>query len=1340
MSSDASRGTGLFGQRVGFVFSLVTVLFLVSWSPLHAQGPPTPTRPRATQAIDDAQLTTLRGNTHPLARTEFDQGVAPPTLPMERILLVLKRSPEQETQLRALLQSQQDKSSPNYHQWLTPDQFGQRFGLAPEDVQVVTSWLQSRGFQVSTVGRGLTAIEFSGTAGQVQDAFHTEVHRYEVNGEQHWANASDPQIPAALAPVITGLNALHNFPKRPAHHAAGLFSKSRTNGHVARLNPEFTYQASDETLYAMAPADFATIYNVTPLWTAGLDGTGQSIAIVGQSDINIDDVRSFRSLFSLPPNDPQIIVNGPDPGLLPGDETESDLDVEWSGAVAKGATIKFVTSESTNSDSGVDLSAFYVIDNDLAPVMGVSYQGCEPALGEAGNQFIANLWEQASAEGITVVVAAGDAGSAGCDPFVRDYAAESGLAVNGLASTPFNVAVGGTDFNDANKQQIYWNTANNSQSGSAKGYIPEIPWNDSCANPELSYITSSSSASANCNDLVLLTDPNYQYLNTLAAGGGPSRCATHAPGNGTCQGYPKPTWQAGPGVPSDGVRDLPDVSLFSSDGFNSSFYVVCEADQDPNEASCDLNSPYADFLGIGGTSAATPTFAALLAIINQFTGSSGQGIANYTLYNLAANHPSVFNDVTSGSNAVPCLPGTSDCVTPTTNLGYGVISDGSPATPAYSAGAGYDLATGLGSVSAYSLVHSWQLASFLPTTTSLTLNNSAAVNIVHGQSVPVSVIVTPQPPAAGTPTGDVSLLAHTQSPASEAGDFTLTQGQLGPLASTVLLPGGNSYEVTAHYAGNGTFGASDSPPISVTVLPEDSAITVAADGLSIDGLSPLQRGAYGTLVYVRADVSPAAATETTGATPTGSVTFTDTFNGTPLTLFGGPYPLNSQGYAAVGYGVFTFTPGSHVVTASYGGDASFNPSGPAPAASFTIAQAQTQTQLESNTLAVTPTTPFTLTATISTAAGYNPLTGAFGGAATPTGTITFYVGSAQLGSPVAVTGSVNSQTQTAQAQASATFNGTTLSNGFHNISAIYGGDANYATSVAVPIAVDAGYPTATIVSSPNVTVSQGTNVTFTASVTSTQIGGPPISGTVQFQVDGADYGNPIAVGQAQFSIANLPVGSHLIGAAYSGDNNYVPSVGSATETVTTPPPADFLFSTDPPNLPPVNLSAPGDMSTPVTLSLTAENGFDGTVTFSPASCTIAPTGSLTSCNFSPASVTGTGDTEVTLQTTAPQGSVTPRATDFDGWWVVVVFWAVSLWFLAALRRAMGRRPRIAYSFLILALLLTCHGCGGGAGTGSGGGSGGTPTTGTPTNVTYTVTVQATSGTINHSVTFTFLVQ
>jgi len=814
---------------------LLSVLLLLL--PLFSAAQTGPARPRIVGPIDETRLSVLKGNTHPLALPGFDRGAVPADLPMQRMLLILKRSPEQEGALELLLDQQQDKASPNYHRWLTPDEFGATFGPAEQDLQTVASWLASHGFELARVSRGGTVIEFSGTADQVRQAFHAEIHQFVVNGEQHWANASDPQIPEALAPVVAGINSLHNFPKEPNYQLHGEFSRWRDSGEIRSAMPEYTYPNSNAchfngNCYAVGPYDFATIYNVLPLWNANppVDGTGQTIAIVGESDINIQDVRDFRTLFGLPANDPQIIVDGPDPGIVADLETEADLDVEWSGAVAKGATIKYVAAASTNSTSGIDLLLLYVVDNNLAPVVSESFSNCELFLGTAGNAFENAVRQQAAAQGITAINSSGDEGSARCDAVESNTPATHGLAVSGLASSPFGVAVGGTDFLNfgpnftSGVSSAYWFPTNDIQQASARGYIPEVTWNSTCTNNVFVLFGYGSNPEASCNN------PSAANFRDVEAGGGGKSACTVSDGAdlSSCSGgYAKPSWQSGPGVPNDGVRDIPDVSLFASPGFTDSFYIVCEADLITSGTSCNPNISSTNFVGIGGTSAAAPAFAGLMALVNQYTGSNGQGVANYVLYRLpllasqtglncaASAGPAsgcIFNDVTSGTISVPCARYSPNCYVANGADNYGVLSG-------YDAGAGYDEATGLGTINAANLVQSWNLASFSASVTTLTLNNGNAVNLVHGQSVPATVTVTGN---GGTPSGAVSLVANS---ASGEGVDEMTLGSNGSVSwETNRLPGGN-YSVVAHYGGDGVFGSSNStPPVSVSVSPETSSV------------------------------------------------------------------------------------------------------------------------------------------------------------------------------------------------------------------------------------------------------------------------------------------------------------------------------------------------------------------------------------------------------------------------------------------------------------------------------------------------------------------------------------
>jgi subtilase family serine protease len=400
----------------------------------------TSARQLITQTIDETRLTRLRGNTHPLARPEFDLGTAEASLPMKRMLLVLKRSLDQEHQLRKLLDDQQDKASPNYHEWLTPQQYGEQFGPSESDLQTITSWLQFHGFQVGTT-KGRTVLEFSGTAGQVQEAFHTTMHKYLVNGQQHWAKASDPQIPTALTPAVTGVLTLHNFLKKPTLQPLSQPVAAKV---LPGKKPQVTFPESSGDIHALSPQDYAVIYNLNSL----NQPSSATIAVVGRSNLynGGEDVSSFLELFG--GGSFLITLNGPDPGDLGGgEEGEATLDASWSAAMAPYATVNLVVSASTDTTDGVDLSETFIVENNLAGIMTESFSACELYASDSALAFASSMAEQAAAQGITYIVSTGDNGASGCDnPNVAP--ASYPVSVNYLASTPFNVAVGGTMFNE----------------------------------------------------------------------------------------------------------------------------------------------------------------------------------------------------------------------------------------------------------------------------------------------------------------------------------------------------------------------------------------------------------------------------------------------------------------------------------------------------------------------------------------------------------------------------------------------------------------------------------------------------------------------------------------------------------------------------------------------------------------------------------------------------------------------------------------------------------------------------------------------------------------------------
>jgi hypothetical protein len=856
-------------------------------------------RPLITEAVDESRLTTLKGNVHPLARPQFDLGTAPASLPMERMLLVLKRSVDQETALRKLLDDQQDKKSPSYHKWVSPEDFGRQFGPTDADMQTITAWLQSHGFQVNTT-KGRTVLEFSGSASQVQEAFHTTIHKYVVSGEQHWANANDPQIPAALAPAVAGVLTLHNFIKKPTLHFTGEPVPAQL---VRGKKPQVTFpsQNGQPAMNALAPQDFATIYNIAPLYASNITASGNTIGVIGRSNLfnNGQDVQDFRNVVGsgIGPGIPGIGVvitdlNGPDPGDLGGgEEAEATLDASWAGALAPDAVVYFVVSATTNTTDGIDLSESYIIENNLADVMTESFSACELFATDAQLAGATAMAEQAAAQGITYIISTGDDGATGCDdPNVAP--ASYPPSVNFLASTAFNVAVGGTMFNENGSPNKYWGSTP-PISETALSYIPENVWNES------------------------------SLTNGLWSSSGGASAGNLLSGFGTTGGVPKPSWQSGlSSIPNDNVRDLPDVSLTAA-GHDP--YLLCL------EGSCEPNSQGELFVYfISGTSASAPSFAGIMALIDQKTGTAQWtrgGLANYYLYRLAAMQSSypaqcdgsntstppatscVFNDVTVGSNVVPGEQGTQ-----------------------YQAGVGYDLTTGLGSMNVNNLADQWSTATFNPTTTSLTLNNGAVINVVHGQPLPISVNVSPNS-GGGTPTGNVEMVLYptesvTQSDELSLGLLPLNAGVFN--GSIYTIPGSTIGSVFAHYGGDATYAPSNSTSVSVAVMPEPSTLSLSM--LAYDATGNPLSGApwpFGSLVYVRADV----AGQSGYGIPTGSVTFSDTFGAIPG---GSTFGLNSQGNTANPNGVFNFDAGTHTISASYTGDPSFNASSSTQSQTFTI--------------------------------------------------------------------------------------------------------------------------------------------------------------------------------------------------------------------------------------------------------------------------------------------------------------------------------------------------------------------------------------------------------------------
>jgi hypothetical protein len=1015
---------------------------------------------RITAPVENSSRTTLPESHLGFLSRAIDTGPLDVDQPLNRMVLLLNRSPEQQQALTGLLDSQQTKGSAGYHAWLTPQEFGRRFGPASEDLAKITNWLQQQGFRIDGVARSGTWVQFSGTAGQVNAAFQTRMHGYQINGKSHIANATDLSLPAALAPLVAGIP-LHDF-----------FSAPMLAPRQTPTGPQIT--APWNGAHAVIPGDFASIYDLNPLYKAGLNGSGQTIAIVGESDIAPGDIAAFQKIFGLPSNPPTVIDIGADPGedTSQGYGLEATIDAEWSSAVAPGAAIDLVVSAPSGTTDGAALSALYIVDQNLAQIVSVSYGECEQDLGTAGNALWNSLWQQAAAQGMSVFVASGDQGSVVCNATGLDLLTGYGpMSVNGTASTPFDTAVGGTEFEEGvngGSVATFWNAANAANLSSVTGYIPEMVWNDSCDDQD---------------DVYLFDGHCPTTLPSLAAGSG-----------GVSTLYATPSWQSLnvtglnalsayslPNQTGVSPRGVPDVALDASADHDG--YLICFT---TNSASpdCQLTNgaiTQTTFQNeAGGTSFGAPAFAGIMAIVNQAEKTANtspsptpaadgrQGLANYTLYALASAE--TFSGCNSSSRTNPAQPPSSGCT-------FNDITFGDNAPPqtytyaagvtGYSAAAGYDLASGLGSVDAHNLVTNWTsaAASFHGSVTALTSNGGTnAISIQHGQSVPFDVTVQKLSgdTTSQTPSGDVSLIARGGSLTGSAGVTAeaLSPGANGSASTGSfglgLLPGGN-YNVTADFPGDGIFAASVSNAIPVTVAPESSVTTLNVYDYPQQG--------YGSPVNFSVQVAGASGQ----GYPSGMVTLAN--SGTVFATI----PLSSNGEAVfntcMGSGGFfpppstmpCFTPGTYEFSASYSGDASFSSSPSPAAASQMVSVTIPKGQVFISDIGGASSNPnvINLPVTVSTALP------TIAGAIPATGTIQFFLNSTALGSPVAVSGN----------PARASLPNVTLPQGQFTLAANYSGDANYnPTSLTQPSS--SGVPLGWIGSMTTAAINPGQTATF----------------------------------------------------------------------------------------------------------------------------------------------------------------------------------------------------------------------------------------------------------------------
>jgi hypothetical protein len=704
-------------------------LGFTSWPAALAQTADGRAQALITQAVNDGNLVGLAGNTRPEAKNAAnDRGRVDDAMPMPHLMLQLRRPAAQEQALATLLDQLHDPKSPNYHHWLTANDIGAQFGPAASDISTVTNWLTKHGFTVNTVYPNGMAIDFSGTAGQVRSAFHTEIHNLSVNGTAHFANVTDPQIPAALAPLVAGVVSLNDF--RPHPQA---FHKPQASG-------DFTKSG----VFYVTPPDLATIYNFNQAFNGGITGKGQTIYLVEDSDIytnggTVNDWATFRTGFGIPvANYPgasltTIHPNCADPGAN-GNETEAIIDAEYASAAAPSAAIVMAVC----NNFVAMLQTVFNNPNTYPPaIMSISYGECETLNGASSNAAFRNAYQTGVAEGWSIFVSAGDQGAGGCN--FGGQTVIDGVGVNAFASTVYNVAVGGTDFGDtfAGHDNTYWSATNSATFGSALSYIPEIPWNTTCGSQLFATFegfATTYGASGFCNSSFVANTDSGFYLKNWAGSGGQSLCAqgsTTVSGviSGTCTGWPKPSWQSGfLGNPADTVRDLPDVSMFASFGPWRHAYAICFSDTANQGTLCD-GTATGWSTGWGGTSFGSPIWAGIQALINQYTGAL-QGNPNPVLYQLAAaeygasgssacnssngntvSGSCIFYDVTAGDMVAPCTinPNTSQsysCYLPAGT--YGVMSTNPNAyAPAFATNTGWDFATGIGTVNVYNLITNW---------------------------------------------------------------------------------------------------------------------------------------------------------------------------------------------------------------------------------------------------------------------------------------------------------------------------------------------------------------------------------------------------------------------------------------------------------------------------------------------------------------------------------------------------------------------------------------------------------------------------------------------------------
>jgi subtilase family serine protease len=844
-----------------FAFATLVIALLLS-TPYISQALADQGTARAliTQRIDETRMVTLEGNTRSEANPLNDRGVVSDELQLDHMYLQLRRPVEREAALDKYIDSLTDPHSPNFHQWLTAKTLGEHYGVSDSDITTITTWLTSHGFAVNQVFDNKVMIDFSGTAGRLRETFKTEMHNLEVEGESHVANMSDPKVPAALAPAIIGIVSLNDFkPQMMFHRKAD-------------------YTIGGGT-FAVVPADLATIYNLNPLFTGAISGQGQTVTVIEDTNVfSTGDWTTFRNTFGLNsftgatftqvhPSGTNACTN---PGVN-GAESEAILDAEYASAAAPSANIQLASCNDTSTTFGGLIAVENLVNEATPPaIMSVSYGVCEAESGAALNAGFNSAYQQAASEGVSVFVAAGDQAASTCDRGATH--ATHGVGITGWGETPYNVAVGGTDFSDtfSGTTSTYWNSTNTSTFGSAKSYIPETPWNDSCGSQILSTFEGFAvpyGTAGFCNSSL----GKAEFLDTTAGGGGPSGCATGKPStvgvvSGTCAGYAKPSWQVVLGNPADGVRDIPDVSLFAANGLWGHYYPFC--DSDPSDGGTCSGAP-SGWLGAGGTSFASPIMAGIQALINQKTGSI-QGNPNPTLYSLAATEfgstgnascnsslgnavgsSCVFYDITLGDIVDNCTGAHNCFLDGATN---GILStSNTSAQLAYGTTTGWDFASGLGSVNATNLVNAWPTGS----TPSFSLTASPSSYTVTQGSSSTSGTITVVPKngfnsnvtlaASGLPTGVTA--SFSPDPTGTSSTLFFIASSTATTGTVTVMINGTSGSLTANTTVSLTVNPSTSANFSLSASPNTLSVAPGGTGRSTITITPTG-GFTGTVSFV----------------------------------------------------------------------------------------------------------------------------------------------------------------------------------------------------------------------------------------------------------------------------------------------------------------------------------------------------------------------------------------------------------------------------------------------------------------------------------------------------------